>query len=233
MQRVETDRASLSARCDGHGKELTDLNLTIGCAATAKRLVHAVPAAAAHGRRPRRVDGRNRDGQILKLERERPAQCDKEKNLHSQVGGCTLAVGVVHISLVLVRGHCGATVSGAPKDAHRWSAGCVVSPRRPNDVISSAEKRPAIPLAEQTDRAAVERGGNAGKIRVHASLATSPVFSPTCINPAALASGMLMPAYARLWQAAEQRRRLKAKVAELELSENEVGVRSVDLRREH
>ena len=87
--------------------------------------------------------------------------------------------------------------------------------RRPNDVISSAEKRLAIHLAENTLRAAVEPGGNAGKIRVHASLATSPVFSPTCINPAALAWGMLLPAYARLWQVAEQRRCLKAKVKEL------------------
>ena len=105
--------------------------------------------------------------------------------------------------------------------------------RRPNDVISSAEKRLAIHLAEKTSPAAVEPGGNAGKIRVHASLATSPVFSPTCINPAALAWGMLMPAYARLWQVAEQRRCLKAKVEELESSENAVGVRSIELCREH
>jgi hypothetical protein len=102
-------------------------------------------------------------------------------------------------------------------------------------MISSAEKRPAIPLAEKTSRAAVEPGGNAGKIRVHASLATSPVFSPTvtCINPAALARGMLTPAYARLWQVAERRRCLKAKDEELESSANEVGVRPADLRREH
>lgn len=35
MQRLEADRDRLSARCDEHGKELTDLQLTIGCAATA------------------------------------------------------------------------------------------------------------------------------------------------------------------------------------------------------
>ena len=111
--------------------------------------------------------------------------------------------------------------------------GVLFPPRPPNVVISSAEKRLAIHLAEQTNRAAVQPGGNAGKIRVHASLATSPVFSPTCINPAALARGMLMAAYARLWQVAEQRRCLKAKVEELELSANDVGVRSVDPCREH
>jgi hypothetical protein len=35
VQKLEADRDSLSDRCDEHGKELTDLNLTIGCAATA------------------------------------------------------------------------------------------------------------------------------------------------------------------------------------------------------
>ena len=132
MDRVEKERDHWSASCDEKGTEITDLLLTIGCAATAKRLVHAVPAAAAHVRRPRRVDGRNRDGQIVKLERQRSAQSDKETTLHSQVGGCTLAVGVVHISLVLV----GAWALWRDSvwsalDAHRWSAGCVVSPPPP------------------------------------------------------------------------------------------------------
>jgi hypothetical protein len=57
--------------------------------------------------------------QAASVEERRSAQLIKgleesNRSLESQVGGCTLAVAGVHISLVLVRGHFGATVSGAP-----------------------------------------------------------------------------------------------------------------------
>ena len=135
---------------------------------------------------------------IAALERQLDAQSNKEAALKMQVGGCNLAAAVVPASEPRfgVWALCRASVWSA-LDAQTLVIRVCCS-ARPNDVVSSAERRRTSIVAEDAHRAAVEPECNAGKIRVHASSAPSPVFSPTCMNPTALARGMLVPADARV-----------------------------------
>ena len=131
---------------------------------------------------------------IADLERQLAERSTKEAALREQVGGCNLAAASEPRFGVWAL--CRASVWSA-LDAQTLVIRVCCS-ARPNDVVSSAERRRTSIVAEDAHRAAVEPECNAGKIRVHASSAPSPVFSPTCMNPTALARGMLVPADARV-----------------------------------